>query len=785
MSRINTNIQALTALVRLGTVADRAALATQRLATGLRINTGRDDPAGLIASETLRRRLTAISTAINNSERANHFISTADSALAEVSSLLLDIKELVHETANNGGLSAAEVEANQQQVDNAIAAIERIAMNTTFGDKHILNGTMAYTLSGVNDTAIPIQSVDVSHALVAESSVVPVTLEVLTQGLQATQSWTVRQAFLDAAEAGSSQIVLTSDQGTNTFTFSGSAITTQDIVDTVNAAQGLTGVEATYVSDTQIDFNSLNWGTDASLTVDAAQPGAAYWRQSNSFLTTVDGEWHLRVASNQGSQVLVFDGPQTVNDVLAAVNAATPTTKVMALYRNNEFAFVSEATGPSASVTVAVEPRIYLNANDSTNTITQYGSSGNQATYTWNTVADFLAVAQADGSSIEVRGLHGTQTFNFGPGVVDGQDIADTIAAASPSTGVTASYAGGAITFTSTDTGSAAFVQLRGLDRPQVDWADQTDFFAEAVDSLNTVRVSGSLGTQTLNFDSAPFTRQDVVDAVNAVQASTGVIAELNGTTIEFKSQRYGPTESVAVYAMHPIPSLTEAIDHTERTGTAHNATTIGGDGAVDIRSINYDPRTKVSADKQIVSLDSANLGIDITLGNYLGQPVGGKGLQGIYPVTTEFYITGGGANFHITPDIDLRGRISNSLPSIMPGNLGNAIVGHLSDLSRGGSKSLLAGLLTESSATVEEAINQIANLRGELGSIQKFIIEPNLKNQRIALENTTAAESAIRDADFAVEMSNLTRAQIITTAAGQALRIANAQPQAMLQLLQ
>ena len=79
--------------------------ALSRLSTGFRINSGKDDPAGLIASENLRRDITAANKAISNSERANQLIATADSALAQISSLLNDIRGLVTEAANSGVLS--------------------------------------------------------------------------------------------------------------------------------------------------------------------------------------------------------------------------------------------------------------------------------------------------------------------------------------------------------------------------------------------------------------------------------------------------------------------------------------------------------------------------------------------------------------------------------------------------------------------------------------------------------------------------------------------------------
>src|SRR5687768_15767077 len=97
MTRINTNVSSLIAQKTLGRNNTKLQTALDRLSTGLRINSGKDDPAGLIASENLRRDITSANKAITNTERANQMIATADSALAQISNLLNDIRGLVVE----------------------------------------------------------------------------------------------------------------------------------------------------------------------------------------------------------------------------------------------------------------------------------------------------------------------------------------------------------------------------------------------------------------------------------------------------------------------------------------------------------------------------------------------------------------------------------------------------------------------------------------------------------------------------------------------------------------
>src|SRR5712671_7552386 len=117
MSRINTNVSSLVSQQNLARSGEQLQQSLTRLSTGLRINTGKDDPAGLIASENLRSDITSITKAISNTDSANQVIATADSALGQVSGLLNDIRGLVTEAANSGGVSAEQIAANQSQID--------------------------------------------------------------------------------------------------------------------------------------------------------------------------------------------------------------------------------------------------------------------------------------------------------------------------------------------------------------------------------------------------------------------------------------------------------------------------------------------------------------------------------------------------------------------------------------------------------------------------------------------------------------------------------------------
>ncbi|MDR3110123.1 MAG: hypothetical protein LBU65_10640 [Planctomycetaceae bacterium] len=125
-----------------------------RLSTGLRINSGKDAPAGLVASEVLKSDIVAANEAITNTQRANSVMRVADSALSQINVLLNDIRVLVNESANTGAISAAEIAANQLEIDASLDSIDRIARSTNFQGKKLLDGSLGFSTVGVDGKTI-------------------------------------------------------------------------------------------------------------------------------------------------------------------------------------------------------------------------------------------------------------------------------------------------------------------------------------------------------------------------------------------------------------------------------------------------------------------------------------------------------------------------------------------------------------------------------------------------------------------------------------------------------
>jgi flagellin len=262
MSSIYTNVAALQAQQSLATSQKSLNTTLQRLSTGLQINSGADNPAGLIASEGLQSEIAGINSAIGNTQTASNVISTADGALSEISSLLLNIKGLVVQTANSGALSPDEIQANQLQVDSAVQSITRIADTTTFDGLNLINGNLDYVTSGVASSAF--QSVQISQANFGTNSTLPVRVNVLTS------AQTADLQFRTSSIANSVTLQIAGNAGTQSLSFT-SGTTASAIAFGVNQISDSTGVTAKLINAANaasgIEFESQGYGSSQFVSV--------------------------------------------------------------------------------------------------------------------------------------------------------------------------------------------------------------------------------------------------------------------------------------------------------------------------------------------------------------------------------------------------------------------------------------------------------------------------------------------------------------------------------------
>ncbi len=312
MSRINTNVSSIQAIRHLIRNQNDLTLRLERLSSGLRINRGADDPAGLIASESLRSEIRGLTAAVGNSERAMNVISTADASLAEVSKMLLEIKGLIDTSSNSGALSDDEISANQLQIDSLLESINRVANSTQFNGKKLLNGELGYTIAGQDSTNLA--RLQIFGARVPAGSTQSVTVQV-TQSAQ-TAAITIGlgggngiSASGNLSSSNSVTIEVRGSLGTEIFTFAGSTTIAQ-IATAVTGAATLTGVSAT-TSATGLSFNSTQYGSNQFVSV----------RDISGTFTVVPGDQGDNEDAGRDAAVMFNGQTATVDGLIAKIRS--------------------------------------------------------------------------------------------------------------------------------------------------------------------------------------------------------------------------------------------------------------------------------------------------------------------------------------------------------------------------------------------------------------------------------------------------------------------------------
>jgi flagellin len=267
MSSINTNVSSLIAQRNLLVAQSHEDTSLERLSTGLKINSGADDPAGLIASENLKNQQAGLQQAIDNAGQAGNMIGTAEGGLNEVSNLLTQLTSLVNQSANTGALSTAQIAANQLQVDSILSTINRISDSTTFQGSQLLNGNLSYTTSGATSAFNDLQ---VNAAALPNNAAQNVVVQVTSS---ATQGQVIYNAAAENTAATPVGVITASavtleisgNTGTQQLSFAGSS-TISSIAAAVNNVTATTGVTASAVGE-KLVFSASNYGSSQYVSV--------------------------------------------------------------------------------------------------------------------------------------------------------------------------------------------------------------------------------------------------------------------------------------------------------------------------------------------------------------------------------------------------------------------------------------------------------------------------------------------------------------------------------------
>lgn len=359
MSRINTNISSLIAQHNLHKVNADLDLRLTRLSTGLRINRGADDPAGLIVSERLRAELAGIGQGIDNAERASGVIATGEGALAEVSDLLNSIKALVVEAANTGAISDEERRANQLQIDSAIESITRISNTVSFAGLKLLDGSLDYLTSGIDTGEIAVSRIN--SVTFGTRSDVAVDVEVIGSAQVAALYMSTNTSFMTAGNLPEAlTLEIKGKTGVQVLEFA-SGLSIDRVITAINAVSQNTGVVAERVNDMDpagltsgIVFKSVGYGSDAFVSVQRLGSSGSFF---NSFAIEDNGP----LPFSWGMSTLNPTALDKGKDVVAIVNGAVATGRGLGLsIRTGQLDLELTLTQPFATVVTGTPSQFHV-----------------------------------------------------------------------------------------------------------------------------------------------------------------------------------------------------------------------------------------------------------------------------------------------------------------------------------------------------------------------------------------------------------------------------------------
>lgn len=543
---INTNIASLNAQRNLNSSQTALATALQRLSSGLRINSAKDDAAGLAISERFTTQIRGLNQAMRNASDGISLSQTGEGSLAEITQNLQRIRELSVQSANATN-SSSDRAALDLEVQQRLAEVDRIAGQTSFNGRKILDGsfgnaafqiganvgetisiglTTSMRTSAIGSVATA-TSVDLDSVISAGSAAIPgVTASFTTPAITNFNFATV------PGNSGNYDVALTGG------VVGGESISVAGV--TFNFVQG--GADSTTFAAGTVTV-TRDWATNATAIYAAAQIKASF------DLAAADGNNSAALSSITATDDLAgnvnFLDSQTVSakPVTESIVNATLTTNV---------ASTAQDTSANRSFTVGGISGTPINVDLTTN------------------------VTNINGLLAAINGTAG--------GVYAGN------VAAYAASGITAAVSGNQIVFTATNAETAGNVTISGANEFDTGGSAVTGVVAQPLVAAQTVTVAGDFsitigtGSAVAVADGIYSTAQSLVDAVNTALAGNGLASLDSNNVMSITSN-----DTIAVSGTAGLTTL----------GLAASSATAGSLTGSNVLDVN-------AANNMIQSIDSA-----------------------------------------------------------------------------------------------------------------------------------------------------------------------------------
>ena len=777
MGSINTNLDALYNLNSFLKLNRSINTNMERLSSGLRINRAGDDAAGLSIANRLQTQFEGLNEAFNAAQSGINVANVADSSLSTVEDNLQRIRQLTVQAGNTGVYDAAAQQAIQSEINQRIDEIDRIANTTQFSSNYLLNGdydTTAGVRPGTPDRGVTVDDSSLttrenffniervqegSAQIVAGDDPGPATLNT---GIQNQQDIAVTQGTFDtgagAAAAGDNLTNLTfngaSLQAGGSITFSGVlADGTTQFSGTfqLSAAADLAGGggAATSLADaiqSAIDQAETEAGINTAGGTGAGETNVAY--------NATTGRMEFQNGAAQGTSDFNIDF--TTRNAAGDVQNTTGTTRAEEIggvangaQVGNSVNAITGNTFDTGELTIEVSNVTEAQARVVESGISFERAGGGAADANTNLIGSvYNGVTLAQGDTIEINGTN-----------ADGTTFTNSITVSS----VDGSAGNGAAV-----TLQDLVDELNVRDRTQSaggigNQSGFEDATAQLTSNGTIQLVDDVAGTSQSNFrmtvedrSSGGGTFGTIVDQANVTTA--GNAQEATVRVNDGPAQRVRAGQQVTLYGRPTEPNGQGASQISLRLGEnlSNGTDTINVTREEFVGSLNGGPEVRFGAgDQNVQFTNGIRQGETVTLDfdanvNAPGEEEGAFG-------TVVISSTGRQANFQI--GANARQNMGMNFGDVRSSRLGLGKGRSLNDIDV-----TKEGGVEEALAIVDEAMNQVSGVRGEIGAYSNRL-ESSANSLAVASENILAAQSRIQDADFARESTRNATNQMILEA--------------------
>jgi len=809
MTAINTNTAALNAQYYLSNTNKDMESSMAKLSSGQRVNSAADDAAGLAIASRMTAQIRGLAMAVKNSNDSMSLAQTAEGAMEEVTNMLQRIRELAVQSAN-GTMNAGDRSSLDAEVQALKAEIDRVATTTTFNNQKLLDGSYKSTFQ-IGDKAG--QTVGLKIGSVLTSSLG------MGEGAAGANSVVSARIAIAAVDAGD---IMINGQALG-------AITTSDDMEDIinNISDNVDNVTATGFNVVTAKQKGNGVTADGDLEIKVAELGVPAADATTYKISASSSMEELAANINAETggvvQASVNDDGKLVlsNNTGATINVQD--TGATAGAYDGGSGFLGATTGTFGAGT-AFAGFLRLSSNDDNPVRVEAGNKG-------------LAIANVGSSSdLEVLGFRQTQADT----VADGYTMVGNALTAA---GAAATWAKGDLTINGVEIYDEDLVSTSFTDKLTLlnSKSAETGVVASAsfnkafgidtnhLDANGTFRLNGHEITLTDG------TISGLVDDINAAKATTGITAEYNGNNVTLKGENIQTLTVGYATTVEVNDGLTSAANAATTTAaTARNITIAASDviagrtftvsstggqgGAFSVtHTVTTTDTASTVADAIVAALRAAPDPVGADMRDAAGSAVSNAngvitiaaaGNYGDSTLAVEVSampaIFGAAATHYASIKLD---SVNNNPIKIDLGDsaASAAVAGHgfiesnvgAADfdvneptMSASGGQSMSgltvasAASATEALGVIDNAIDTVNSIRGNLGAIQNRL-EYTINNLSSISNATSGARGRILDADFAKETSELTKHQILSQAATSMLAQANQSKQGILALLQ